>query len=260
METLAILSIKGGVGKTTTAAALGGILATEHKARVLAVDLDPQGNLTTGLGLDPYAFTLTTLDVLYELAPAADVIVGTETPRLDVLPASLTLAEAELKLVSQPAREMRLRRALASVAERYDYCIIDTPPSLSVFSQNAAMAARWVLTPVEASPYSMDALAHLRQFLDTMAPYNPTGLSLLGVVLTKMDNRLRLTVEVERRLREALGPLLFGVTIPINVKASEAAAAGQPVNLYDGRASSTEAYRRLAQEILTRLEMAYAST
>ena len=254
METLTCLSIKGGVSKTTTVVSVAGVLATEYGRRVLVVDLDPQSNATQGLGVDPYGLTSTAYDVLHG-DPAEDAIVSTETPGVDLLPATLDLAAAELELAAQPAREMRLRRALESVASRYDFCLVDTPPSLSVFSQNAAMAARWILTPVEASAYSLGALGQLRRFLDVIAPYNPTGVEILGVVLVKVDARLRLTADMESRLREALGPLMFGTTIPLNVRAAESAAAGVPVNVYARTSTSAQAYRDLTREILTRLEV-----
>ena len=254
MNVITFSNVKGGVGKTTTAANLAAVLAHDHGRRVLAVDLDPQSNLTLGLGIDPLSLQATVYDVLHKPAIARQVTVSTQVHGLDLLPANLDLAGAEVELSAKVGRELRLRRALESLGDAYDDVLIDTPPSLGLFTQNALMAARYVVSPVEPSFYALHALGQLRQMIDEIIqPYNPP-LHILGIVLTRYDSRNRLTTEVESRLRAELGALVFGTVIPVNVKAAEAPAAGQPVTRYAPTSPSAKAYRDLAAEVLYRLE------
>lgn len=253
MNVITFSNVKGGVGKTTTAANLAAVLAVDHGRRVLAVDLDPQSNLTLGLGIDPLSLQATVYDVLHRPALARDVTISTAIHGLDLLPANLDLAGAEVELSAKVGRELRLRRALEGLSD-YDDVLIDTPPSLGLFTQNALMAARYVVSPVEPSFYALHALGQLRQMIDdVIQPYNPP-LHVLGVVLTRYDSRNRLTAEVESRLRAELGALVFGTVIPVNVKAAEAPAAGVPVTRYAPTSPSARAYRDLAAELLYRLE------
>lgn len=254
MVTIAFSNVKGGVGKTTSAVNLAAVLAADHGYHVLAVDLDPQSNLTLGLGVDPLTLEHTVYDVLH--APQAgprSAIVRTDIDGLELLPASLDLAGAEVELSAKIGREERLRRALAALGDAYDFALIDTPPSLGLFTQNALMAARYVVSPVEPSFYALHALGQLRQMIDIIQPYN-TALTVLGVVLTRYDARNRLTAEVESRLRADLGGLVFGTVIPVNVRAAEAPAAGQPVTRYAPSSPSAKAYRDLAAEVLARID------
>ncbi len=255
MNVVAFANVKGGVGKTTSCANVAATLAQAHGRRVLLCDLDPQANLTSGMGVDPYALERSAYDVLHDPRRIGEAILPT-AQGCDLLPSTLALAGAELELAPAVGRELRLRRALESLGDRYDFALIDTPPSLGLFSQNALMAARYVVVPVEPSVYSIGAMGQLQQMIDVVTPYNPV--TVLGVLLTRYDARNRLTSEVERRLRDALGDLVFQTVIPVNVRAAEAPGAGQPVVTFAPDSSSARAYLTLTAELLYRIEAADA--
>ena len=255
MNVVSFANIKGGVGKTTTAVNVAAILALEHRRRVLLVDLDPQGNATAGLGIDPARLSVTVYDVLHDPRQCGAAIMPTAFVGLELLPANLDLAAAELELSARVGREVRLKRALDDLpSDSYDYVVIDTPPSLGLFTQSALMASRWVIAPAEASYYSLGALRQLRELVDLIQPYNER-LAVLGVLLTRVDRRANFTSDVETLLRQTLGDLVFGETIPTNVRAAEAPAAGQPVTVYAPDSTSAQAYRRLVTEMVYRIEV-----
>ena len=254
MITLALANQKGGVAKSTTAVNVAAILALEHGRRVLLADLDPQANATTGLGVDPARLSVSVYDVLHNPRRIGEAIMPTAWPGLDLLPSNIDLAAAELELAARPGREARLRLALGDLdAGAYDYVVIDTPPSLSIFTQSALMCARWVIAPAEASTYSLHALRQLRELVNLIQPFNER-LAVLGVLLTRVDRRTNFAADVETLLRQQLGPLVYAATVPANVKAAESAAAGQPLIIYAPDSSSAQAYRRVVTETLYRIE------
>lgn len=254
MNVVAFANVKGGVGKTTSCANVAATLAQAHGRRVLLCDLDPQGNATAGLGVDPARLSVTAYDVLHNPRQCGAAIMSTAWAGLDLLPANLDLAAAELELAARPGREARLRLALADLpTPPYDYVLIDTPPSLGLFTQSALMASRWVIAPAEASYYSLNALRQLRELVDLITPFNER-LEVLGVLLTRVDRRANFSADVETLLRQTLGELVFTETIPANIRAAEAPAAGQPVTIYAPDSSSAQAYRRLTDEMIYRIE------
>jgi len=249
---IAVASQKGGTGKTASALNLGAALALECAQSVLLVDIDPQANLTMGLGVDPYEANPTIYDVLlHHREGITSAIRPTEVEGLDLVPSTLDLAGAELELAGRFGREWLLRRALADAVDRYDFVLIDTPPSLGLFTQNALVAASEILIPLQVHVYALKALPQLQRVIGIVREQN-TSLHVMGVALTMYDRRNRLTEQVETSVRSALGNLVFETTIPVNVRLAESPAAGKPVLLFAPSSPSAVAYRKLAQEVMQR--------
>jgi len=248
---LAMANQKGGVGKTTTAVNLATALAACER-RVLVIDLDPQGNATTGLGVERPERDKTVYAALLDEVPLAALKVATAVPRLDLIPSSVELAGAEVELVDDEIRHRRLTDALAVVRGDYDYVLIDCPPSLGFLTLNALVAADGVLVPLQAEFYALEGLSHLMQTIERVRrAFNP-ALAIQGVVLTMMDKRNRLSEAVESDVRGHLGPLVYETSIPRNVRVSEAPSYGKPVLLYDLKSAGAQAYLRLAAELMRR--------
>jgi chromosome partitioning protein len=249
---ITVASQKGGTGKTASTLNLGAALAMECGQEVLLVDIDPQANLTMGVGVDPYGASPTIYDILHHhkegITPA---IRATEVEGLDLVPSTLDLAGAELELSGRFGREWLLRRALADAVGRYDFVLIDTPPSLGLFTQNALVAASEILIPLQVHVYSLKALPQLQRVVELVREQN-TALHVMGIVLTMYDRRNRLTEQVETSVRSALGDLVFETVIPVNVRLAESPAVGKPVLLFAPDAPSAVAYRQLAQEVMQR--------
>jgi len=245
---LAITNQKGGVGKSTTAINLGAALALEDR-RVLVVDIDPQGNTTSGLGLSKPELTLCVYDVLRGQVALAEVIVPTRLEGLSVVPATLALAGAEVELISAVSRETRLRRALESVQNDYDFILIDCPPSLSVLTMNALTAADGVLVPIQAEFYALEGISQLLSVVELVRNHLNPNLELSGVLLTMHDGRLNLCEQVAEEVRSHFGPRVFDAVIPRNVKLAEAPSYGQTVFEYDPRSRGAQAYLDLAMEV-----------
>lgn len=251
-KVIAIVNQKGGVGKTTTAINLATYLARAQKT-VLLVDLDPQGNTTSGLGVDKYKQSESMYDVLINKANINNVRHSTLEPKLDIVPSNNNLSGAEVDLVSLPKREYQLELALRLVAEQYDICIIDCPPSLGLLSINGLVAADYVIVPVQAEYYAMEGMGQLIQTIQRVQQgLNPT-LSILGVALTMYDNRTSLGNQVRQEIERVFGDLLFKTVIPRNVRLAEAPSHGKPIVAYDRWSKGARSYKALAKEVLNRL-------
>jgi chromosome partitioning protein len=246
---IALVNQKGGVGKSTTAVNLGAALAVEGR-NVLVVDCDPQGNTTTGFGIEKHALKHDVYDVLLQEASVDDVAQRTEIPTLTLVPATINLAGAEIELVSALSRETRLRQALSSVAQRYDYVLIDCPPSLGLLTINALTAAEEIIIPVQAEYYALEGLSQLTAVVRRVREaLNPT-LHVSGVLVTMFDGRTRLAMEVLDELEKFFPQQMFKTQIPRNIRLSEAPSFGKPVILFDVKSRGAQAYISLAKELL----------
>ncbi len=250
-ETIACVNQKGGVGKTTTVVNLATYLALSGR-RVLVVDLDPQGNCTTGLGVDKPAVERSVYDVLVDGALASDVARPTAVERLSLVPAAASLAGLEVELAPLTARERRLSRALQGGTQGYDYILLDCPPSLGLLTVNALTAAESVLIPIQAEYYALEGLTDLLATVKLVREHLNPGLEIKGVVLTMYDPRTRLSADVAAEVRRHLAGSVFETIIPRSVRVSEAPSYGLPVALYAAESRGAHAYRELAVEFLQR--------
>jgi chromosome partitioning protein len=250
---LIIANQKGGVGKTTTAINLATALAAVGR-RVLVLDLDPQGNASTGLGIPQSARAHGTYDLLIGAVTIDEAVVSSEVPGLDVVPSTVDLAGVELELIDMERREYRLRDALRGVPSAYDYILIDCPPSLNLLTLNGLVAADAVLVPLQCEFFALEGLTHLLKTIDRVRSSFNSDLGLQGVVLTMADTRNNLTTMVAADVRQFLGDKVYDTVIPRNVRVSEAPSHGKPVLLYDFRCAGSQAYIQLAREILRREE------
>jgi chromosome partitioning protein len=254
---LAVANQKGGVGKTTTAINLGTALAAIG-AEVLIIDLDPQGNASTGLGIDRRNRRCSTYDVLMGEAPLRDAIVSTAVPRLHLAPSTLDLAGLELEIAQARDRAFRLRSALTALRTsapgrvNFNYVLVDCPPSLNLLTVNAMAAANSILVPLQCEFFALEGLSQLLKTVETVRQQLNPDLTIHGVVLTMYDSRNNLSGQVVADVREFMGPKVYDTIIPRNVRVSEAPSYGKPVLVYDLKCSGSEAYLRLATEIIQR--------
>ena len=254
---LALANQKGGVGKTTTAINLGTALAAIGE-RVLIVDLDPQGNASTGLGIDRRSRNCSTYDVLIGEAPLRDAVVPTAVPRLHIAASTMDLSGLELELGSTRDRAFRLRDAIAALNTNatqdtdYTYVLIDCPPSLNLLTVNAMAAADAILVPLQCEFFALEGLSQLLKTVERVRDQLNPGLTIHGVVLTMYDARNNLSGQVVADVREFMGSKVYDTIIPRNVRVSEAPSYGKPVLVYDLKCSGSEAYLRLATEVIQR--------
>ena len=246
---IAVVNQKGGVGKTTSAVNLAAAVGQRGKS-VLLVDIDPQGNATSGMGLNKRELAKSSYDVIINGTPAKEVIKHTEFDGVDVLPANMNLAGAELELVDSSKRESNLKNALLLVKGEYDFIFMDCPPSLGLITLNALCAADTVLVPIQCEYYALEGLSQLISTIRQVKRlYNPM-LEIEGVLLTMYDGRLNLTQQVVDELKRFFPKKVYSTPIPRNVKLSEAPSYGMPIQYYDKRSKGSEAYTDLAKEFL----------
>ena len=248
---VAVVNQKGGVGKTTTAINLAAALA-EHGQHVLLVDLDPQSNSTSGLGIDPSRSRRSVYDLLSGEAPLDEVALETSVPGLFLVPSQLELAGAEIELAGLPEREYRLRAALQQLEGGYGRVLIDCPPSLGLLTLNALAAADEMLVPMQAEYFALEGLSHLLRTQQLIRLQMNPRLEIGGILLTQFDSRTTLAWDVLEEVRRAYPEKVFRTLIPRNVRVSEAPSHGRPVTQYDPTCRGALAYRQLAEEVLSR--------
>jgi len=250
-KVIAVANQKGGVGKTTTAVNLATSLAAVEY-RTLLVDFDPQANGSSGVGIDPRTVASSSYEVLIGTVSLADAVLSTEMPYLDVVPSHINLVGAEIEMVEVPERERILRRALATVRDRYDFVVIDCPPSLGLLTLNALTAASSVLIPVQAEYFALEGLGQLLNTIKLVRQHLNPDLEIEGVLVTMFDVRLRLANQVAGELRRYFGDRVFQTVVQRNVRLSEAPSFGKPVLLYDATSTGARNYIALAREIIAR--------
>lgn len=260
---LTVANQKGGVGKTTTAINLGTALAAIGE-RVLLIDLDPQGNASTGLGVEMQARKLSTYDVLLGDSSITDAAIATDVPRVSIVPATMDLLGAEITLAAQKDRTHRLKNAIAALSEGpsptpFSYILIDCPPSLNLLTINAMVAADGILVPLQCEFFALEGLSQLLKTVEQVRSTINPDLEIHGVVLTMFDPRNNLASQVIRDVRQFLGSKVFETVIPRNVRVSEAPSYGKPVLLYDLKCAGSQAYLKLASEIIQRERLLQAA-
>ena len=251
MIRVAIANQKGGVGKTTTAINIATAMAAIGW-RTLLIDLDPQGNASTGIGVSSAERTFSSYDVLVDETPLGECVIPTRIPGLDLLPATVDLSGAEVELVAVEGRTDRLRKALES-HKNHDICFIDCPPSLGLLTLNAMTAADTMLVPLQCEFFALEGLSQLLQTVERVQQRFNAELGIIGVALTMFDRRNRLTDQVADDVRSCLGSLVFETVIPRNVRLSEAPSHGLPALVYDHGCTGSRAYMALARELIGRL-------
>lgn len=252
-KTIAVANQKGGVGKTTTTVNLGACLASLGK-RVLCIDLDPQGHTSIGFGIEKERLDRTVYGLLMGKGLAREAVLPTAVDRLYILPANIQLAAAEVELLPELAREVRLRDAIADIKDQYDFILMDCPPSLGQLTVNALAAADSVLVPIQGEYLSLEGMALLLNTIRAIKERVNPGLRLEGILLTMFDGRTNLGSQVADEVRKHFGDRVYEVTVPRNVRLSEAPSHGQPIINYDPRSRGAEAYLQLAKEVIADAE------
>ena len=248
-RTIAVTNQKGGVGKTTTAINLAACL-TEANKKVLIVDADPQGNTTSGLGLEKNNLDATIYQLLLGEIEIKELIMDTCVEGLNILPSNMNLAGAEIELVGREKREYILKEQLAVVKNDFDFIVIDCPPSLNTITVNALTAADTVLVPIQCEYFALEGLEQLLYTINLVKQRLNPALELEGVVFTMYDARTNLSLEVVEEVKKSLGDSVYRTIIPRNVRLGEAPSHGLPITLYDGKSKGAESYRLLAEEVM----------
>ncbi len=248
---IAITNQKGGVGKTTTAVNLSACLAALGK-KVLLLDIDPQGNATSGIGIDKQKITLCIYDALINDIDAKKIVIESSISGLDVIPATIQLAGAEIELVPTLSREVRLKKIIEGIRKKYDFILIDCPPSLGLLTLNALTAADVVIVPIQCEYYALEGLGQLVNTINLVRKHLNSNLQIRGVVLTMYDTRTNLSAQVADEVKKYFGEVVFDAVIHRNVRLSEAPSHGEPIIKYDPRSKGAEVYKLLAEEVLAR--------
>lgn len=250
-RTIAIANQKGGVGKSTTAINLSACLA-EAGQRVLTIDMDPQGNTTSGLGIDKDDQEVTVYELLIGECELEDCLIKTDFDNLSLIPSDVNLAGAEIELIGLDNKEYILKEQIDKIRDDYDYIIIDCPPSLSMLTINAMTTANTVLVPIQCEYYALEGLSQLMHTIDLVQQRLNPDLEIEGIVFTMYDARTNLSLQVVENVKENLNQNIYKTIIPRNVRLAEAPSYGQPITIYDPRSSGAESYRLLAEEVINR--------
>ena len=250
---IAIANQKGGVGKTTTAINLSACLAEAGK-KVLMLDCDPQGNATSGLGVNKNTAEITSYDILIGEATAEEAIIHTEYERLDLIASNINLSGAEIELIGIDQKEYILKKQIDQIRDRYDFIIIDCPPSLNMLTVNAMTTADTVLVPIQCEYYALEGLSQLIHTINLVNQRLNPRLKMEGVVFTMYDARTNLSLQVVENVKANLRQTIYKTIIPRNVRLAEAPSHGMPINVYDTRSAGAESYRLLAEEVIEHVE------
>ena len=246
---ISVSNQKGGVGKTTTALSLSAALGVLEK-KVLLIDMDPQSNATSGLGVDSSEVNLSSYDLIIGNAKASNIVIQTSSPNLDLIPAKIDLVGLEIEIVNESSREYLLKNALEKIKEKYDFIIIDCPPSLGLITLNALTCSNSVIIPIQCEYFALEGLGKLLNTIKGVQKVHNPNLSLEGILLTMFDSRLRLSNQVKQDVKKHFGNIVFNTIIPRNVSLGEAPSHGESILMYNATSKGSKSYLKFAQEIV----------